>query len=161
MSTPHAALRANRRPIRAAAPSEGIQFSAQHESVPLKHYWSFCSAAGRANEGLREGWREHLRMTVQHCGTRRLRFHGLFHDDMFACRRKANGELVFNFQYIDELFDALLAADVRPFVEFGFFPKDLASASEIRCFWWQAHVTPPDELHEWSRLVESALEHFH
>jgi xylan 1,4-beta-xylosidase len=79
---------------------------------------------------------------------------------MFACRRNGSGELVFNFQYIDELFDALLAANVRPFVEFGFFPKDLAPASDIRCFWWQAHVTPPEDLREWSHLVESAVAHF-
>jgi xylan 1,4-beta-xylosidase len=160
LSAPNTSLRASRRPVRPTLPGERIQFSAQRESTPLAHYWSFCSAAGRANEGLRENWREHLRLTVKHCGTRRLRFHGLFHDDMFACRRNGSGELVFNFQYIDELFDALLAANVRPFVEFGFFPKDLAPASEIRCFWWQAHVTPPDDLREWSRLVESAVRHF-
>src|SRR5258705_10671733 len=112
--------RTNWRPIRSVSSLEKIQFSAQRDSVALTHYWSFCSAAGRANEGLREGWREHLRLTVKHCGTRRLRFHGLFHDDMFACRRNGTGELVFNFQYIDELFDALLAANVRPCVEFGF-----------------------------------------
>jgi xylan 1,4-beta-xylosidase len=155
-----ASSRANWRPIRPVSSLERVQFSALGDAVPLKHYWSFCSAAGRANEGLREGWREHLRMTVKHCGTRRLRFHGLFHDDMFACRRNGDGELVFNFQYIDELFDALLAANVRPFVEFGFFPKDLATASDIRCFWWQAHVTPPDDLREWSKLIESAVLHF-
>ncbi|HVJ57282.1 MAG TPA: hypothetical protein VM574_05555 [Terrimicrobiaceae bacterium] len=160
ISARNPALRVSRRPIRPVSPAERIQFSVRSKSTPLKHYWSFCSTAGRANEGLREGWREHLRLTVKHCGTRRLRFHGLFHDDMFACRRNGNGELVFNFQYIDELFDALLAANVRPFVELGFFPKDLAPASDIRCFWWQAHVTPPDDLHEWSRLVESTVEHF-
>ena len=123
LTAANAPLRATRRSIRPALPGERIQFSAQREAIPLQHYWSFCSTAGRANEGLREGWREHLRLTVKHCGTRRLRFHGLFHDDMFACRRNGDGELVFNFQYIDELFDALLAANVRPFVEFGFFPE--------------------------------------
>ncbi len=155
-----ASARATWRPIPSAASFEPIQFSSRRETIPLKHYWSFCSAAGRANEGLRAGWREHLQMTVKHCGTRRLRFHGLFHDDMFACRRNGHGKLVFNFQYIDELFDALLAANVRPFVEFGFFPKDLATASDVRCFWWQAHVTPPDDLREWSKLIESTVRHF-
>ncbi len=155
-----ASARATWRPIPSAASFEPVQFSARRETIPLKHYWSFCSAAGRANEGLRAGWREHLQMTVKHCGTRRLRFHGLFHDDMFACQRNGHGKLVFNFQYIDEVFDALLAANVRPFVEFGFFPKDLATASDVRCFWWQAHVTPPDDLREWSKLIESAVRHF-
>ena len=109
---------------------------------------------------MREGWREHLRLTAKHCGIRHLRFHGLFHDDMFACRRGEGGSLVFNWQYIDDVFDALLATGVRPFVEFGFFPSDLASVSDVRCFWWQAHVTPPEDYREWSALVEAAVRHF-
>jgi xylan 1,4-beta-xylosidase len=78
---------------------------------------------------------------------------------MFACRRNGDG-LIFNFQYIDDLFDALLAANVRPFVEFGFFPKDLAAESDVRCFWWQAHVTPPDDFRQWAQLIESVVRHF-
>ena len=126
LSAGNAPLRATRRSIRPALPGERIQFSAQREAIPLQHYWSFCSTAGRANEGLREGWREHLRLTVKHCGTRRLRFHGVFHDDMFAC---VGAMEMVNWSStsgtLTEPFDALLAANVRPFVEFGFFPKDL------------------------------------
>ena len=88
-----------------------------------------------------------------------LRFHGLLHDDMFVCRRQ-NGGLVFNWQYIDDLIDALLANGVRPFVEFGFFPKDLAGESDFRCFWWQAHVTPPEHYRDWCVLVDKLVRHF-
>jgi xylan 1,4-beta-xylosidase len=139
--------------------SERIQFSATGTVSALRPYWNFCSAAGRANEGLRAGWREHLELAAKHCGIRYLRFHGLLHDDMFVCRRQ-NGSLVFNWQYIDDLIDALLANGVRPFVEFGFFPKDLAGESEIRCFWWQAHVTPPEHYRDWSSLVDKLVRHF-
>jgi xylan 1,4-beta-xylosidase len=136
-----------------------IRFSARGGSRALAPYWSFCSAAGRANEGLRAGWREHLQLVSQSCGFRYLRFHGLLHDDMFVCR-KQNGSLVFNWQYIDDLIDALLSNGVRPFVEFGFFPKDLAGESDIRCFWWQAHVTPPEHYNDWCILVDSLVRHF-
>jgi xylan 1,4-beta-xylosidase len=151
-----------REPHAPAAPksSAAIEFSALAEAVPLSHYWSVCSTAGRANEGLRAGWREHFLLAVKHCGFRYLRFHGLFHDDMFVCRRLEDGSLLFNWQYVDDLFDALLAEGVRPFVEFSFFPKDLAGKSDFRCFWWQAHVTPPDDYADWTRLVEAAVRHF-
>ncbi|HEY5743703.1 MAG TPA: hypothetical protein VIS99_14305 [Terrimicrobiaceae bacterium] len=139
--------------------SERIQFSATGPGTSLRPYWNFCSAAGRANEGLRAGWREHLELAAKYCGIRYLRFHGLLHDDMFVCRRQ-NGSLVFNWQYIDDLIDALLANGVRPFVEFGFFPKDLAGESDIRCFWWQAHVTPPEHYRDWSSLVDKLVRHF-
>ena len=136
-----------------------IEFSASGKGEMLRPYWNFCSAAGRANEGLRAGWREHLQLVSKHCGMRYLRFHGLLHDDMFVCRRQ-NGSLIFNWQYVDELIDALLARGVRPFVEFGFFPKDLAGESDFRCFWWQAHVTPPDHYRDWSALVCKLVAHF-
>jgi xylan 1,4-beta-xylosidase len=136
-----------------------IQFSAKGRSSVLVPYWNFCSAAGRANEGLRAGWREHLQLVSKNCGFRYLRFHGLLHDDMFVCRRQ-NGALVFNWQYIDDLIDALLAHGVRPFLEFGFFPKDLAGESEVRCFWWQAHVTPPEHYRDWCVLVDKLVRHF-
>jgi xylan 1,4-beta-xylosidase len=58
------------------------------KTTVLLPYWNFCSAAGRANEGLRAGWREHLQLASKSCGFRYLRFHGLLHDDMFACRRQ-------------------------------------------------------------------------
>jgi xylan 1,4-beta-xylosidase len=49
---------------------------------------------------------------------------------------------------------------VRPFLEFGFFPKDVAGESDVRCFWWQAHVTPPEHYQDWSRLVDKLVRHF-
>ncbi len=52
------------------------------------------------------------------------------------------------------------ANGVRPFVEFGFFPKDLAGESDFRCFWWQAHVTPPEHFDDWGVLVDSLVRHF-
>jgi xylan 1,4-beta-xylosidase len=142
-----------------ATPAGKVRFSAKEPGTVLVPYWNFCSAAGRANEGLRAGWREHLQLASKHCGFRYLRFHGLLHDDMFVCR-KQNGTLVFNWQYIDDLIDALLASEVRPFVEFGFFPQDLAGESEFRCFWWKAHVTPPANYNDWCVLIDKLIRHF-
>ncbi len=139
---------------------QSFAFSAASSAAePLHPYWRFCVGAGRANEGLRAAWRDHLRLAIKHGGFRYLRFHGLLHDDMFVCRR-LNGSLVYNWQYVDELFDALLEAGIRPFVELGFFPGDLATPSDIRCFWWKAHVTPPEDFHEWAVLIEKLVAHF-
>src|SRR5947209_13412752 len=90
----------------------------------LNHVWSACVGAGRANEGLRAGWLEQLKLAREACGFRYLRFHGLFHDDMFVYREQ-DGRPVYNFQYVDELFDRMLDLGIRPFVEFGFCPADL------------------------------------
>jgi xylan 1,4-beta-xylosidase len=139
--------------------SSSITLSAKAEAKPLEPFWNLCVGAGRANEGLRAGWRDHLKMAVEHCGFRYLRFHGLYHDDMCVCRR-VDGKLLFNWQYLDDLFDFLLESGVRPFVEFGFFPKEIAKPSDVHCFWWKGNVTPPEDFTEWNQLVEQSLRHW-
>jgi len=114
--------------------------------------------AGRANEGLRAGWLEQMKVVVEHCGFQYVRFHGLFHDDMFVYR-ETDGEAVYNFQYIDDLFDRLLEIGVRPFVEFGFCPKDLASGPET-VFWWKGNTAPPKDYLKWSALIRSCAIHW-
>jgi hypothetical protein len=100
-----------------------IAANAKSPGEPLVHFWSACVGAGRANEGLRASWLEQLKLVHDECGFQYVRFHGLFHSDMFVYHR-ANGEPVYNWQYIDDLFDRMLEIGVRPFVELGFNPID-------------------------------------
>ena len=134
-----------------------INASATGEVSPLVHHWSVCVGAGRANEGLRAGWLEHLELVRRHCGFQYCRFHGLFHDDMFVYRVR-KGRVVYNWQYVDELFDRMLAIGVRPFVELGFCPGDLAGGDET-VFWWKGRISPPKDLQAWAELVERFVRH--
>lgn len=135
-----------------------IHANATDKGEPLVHFWSNCVGAGRANEGLRASWQETLRKLVNDCGFRYVRFHGLFHDDMFVYREE-NGRPIYNFQYIDELFDRLLELNIRPFVEFGFCPADLAT-EKATVFWWKAHGSPPNDYDKWATLVRRTVEHW-
>lgn len=128
--------------------ADGTQFAA---------HWNVCVGAGRAAEGLRAAWLEQMRFAHEACGFRYVRFHGLFHDDMFVYRIE-NGREVWNFQYIDELFDRLLALGVRPFVELGFCPADLATETAT-VFWWRANGSPPKDYPKWRELVLRFTEH--
>lgn len=110
-----------------------LQASAQDPSTgELRRFWSSIVGAGRANEGLRADWQSHLKLASTACGFRYVRFHGLFHDDMHVVA-EVDGKFVYNFQYIDALFDAMLDLDVRPFVEFGFCPSPLTSGPGTVC----------------------------
>ncbi|TMR89330.1 GH39 family glycosyl hydrolase [Nonomuraea basaltis] len=124
-----------------------LRAGARDHGTPLVPYWNECVGAGRANEGLRAAWQEHLRMAVRECGFRYVRFHGLFHDDMFVTR---------TFQYVNELFDRLLDAGIRPFVELGFSPGELAR-ERATTFWWGAHGSPPTDLAAWADLVRRLI----
>src|SRR5690606_7098314 len=103
---------------------------------PLRHVWNECVGAGRANEALRADWQAHFSEAVTALGARYVRFHGLFHDDMFVYRADDGGgfgpaaplaEPVHTFSYVDKVFDFILATGARPFVELGFMPRALAT----------------------------------
>lgn len=126
----------------------------------FEHYWSVCVGAGRANEGLRAGWLEQLELVKGNCGFQYVRFHGLFHDDMFVYFQKKDGTVVYNWQYIDELFDRMLEIGVKPFVELGFFPKDIAKENSKTQFWWKANVSVDrNNFGKWHDLVKAFTQH--
>lgn len=129
------------------------------EGRPLAPVWSACVGAGRAYINLRADFQAQLRRAVGECGFRYVRFHGLFHDDMGVYREDADGRPMHNWQVVDALYDGLLEAGVRPFVEFGFCPKDLATETET-VFWWKGHGAPPKDLGKWSALVEALVRHW-
>lgn len=123
------------------------------------HFWSNTVGAGRANEGLRAGWLEQLAQVKEDCGFRYVRFHGLFHDDMFPYFEE-NGKAVYNWQYIDELFDRMLDMGVKPFVELAFFPSKIAAENSKTQFWWKASITPDNTKFEnWKQLVQAFTQH--
>ncbi|MDX3077838.1 hypothetical protein PV364_36665 [Streptomyces sp. MI02-7b] len=95
------------RPLRTAVPVHAGLGTGQpdHRHRLVRHFWSTCVGAGRAAEGLRASWQEHLRTVAGAAGFRYVRFHGLLHDDMFVHRRIEVGSTVLNFQYVDGLSD--------------------------------------------------------
>lgn len=119
---------------------------------------SFCVGAGRANEGLRADWQRQLRTVRESCGFRYIRFHGLFCDDMGVYFEDKHGNAVYNWQYIDELFDFLQGIGMKPFVELGFMPSQLASGSQT-IFWYRANVTPPKDYAKWEAFVAAFVRH--
>lgn len=136
--------------------------------APLHHVWNECVGAGRANEGLRADWQAQLTEAVDRLGFRYLRFHGLFHDDMFVYRAQYGGgfgpdeplpEPVHTFAYVDKVFDFLIDLGVKPFVELGFMPSALATQQRT-VFWWGAHCSPPNDMDRWVELVDVTIRHW-
>jgi len=129
------------------------------EKGPLNQMFNLCVGAGRANEGLRVDWQRQLACTHRECGFRYLRFHGLLCDDMGVYSEDKNGQPVYNWQYIDELFDSMLSMGVKPFVEIGFMPSALSSGPST-IFWWKGNVTPPKDYAKWEALIKALVTHW-
>ena len=124
---------------------------------PMNRMHNFCVGAGRANEGLRADWQRQLRRVREECGFRYIRFHGLFCDDM-GVYFEEKGRPVYNWQYVDELFDFLQTIGMKPFVELGFMPSALASGPQT-IFWWRGNVTPPKDYAKWQAFVAAFVRH--
>jgi xylan 1,4-beta-xylosidase len=139
-------------------PAITLQANAASPGKPLVHFWSKVVGAGRANEALRATWQEELQTAHQYAGFQYVRFHGIFHDDMFVYREDKDGQPIYNFQYVDDVFDRMLATGVKPFVELGFVPKELATVTNTD-FWWQANGSPPNDYNKWAQLVSHLVRH--
>ncbi|HTM93060.1 MAG TPA: hypothetical protein VL095_11610, partial [Flavisolibacter sp.] len=93
---------------------------------PLNTFFKECVGAGRANEGLRADWQQQLAFVKKECGFKYIRMHGLLTDDMAVYKEDDKGNPVYNYMYVDVLFDFLQSIGMKPFVELGFMPNALA-----------------------------------
>jgi xylan 1,4-beta-xylosidase len=82
----------------------------------------------------------------------------------------ASGKPVYDFKILDDIFDEYKAAGVRPMVEFGFMPKDLAAELPNRHEPYQVHYpksaisgasnNPPKDYKKWGELIRVVTGHF-
>lgn len=81
----------------------------------------------------------------------------------------AAGKPVYDFKILDGIFDEYKAAGVRPMVEFGFMPKDLAADLPNRKVPYQVHYpksavsgasnNPPKDYKKWGELIHAVTAH--
>ena len=115
--------------------------------------------SGRAILTLRDGYRRDLQAARQITGLEYVRFHAIFHDEVGVYDEDAQGNPVYNFSYVDQIYDGLLAAGVRPFVELSFMPKKLAAREALHSFWYKQNVSPPKDFVKWDDLVTKFTQH--
>ncbi len=145
----------------ARAQTRTITIDVTKPNGELNTFFNECVGAGRANEGLRADWQRQLRIAKEELGFRYIRMHGILHDDMGVYFEDGAGKPTYNWQYIDELYDFLISIKVRPFVEFGFMPKALASKPTTLSFWfWRPNVSPPKDYGKWDDLIKALVRHW-
>lgn len=124
----------------------------------ISHSFKKLTTFGYAPHALRKEFYDQLQVVQQEIGFEYVRFHGIFSDDLLVYNEKVDGSYFFNFNQIDSLFDILITSKIKPFIEIGFMPKDLASTSDT-IFRWNAHVSPPKNVNRWLELLEAFIRH--
>src|ERR1700730_3773994 len=82
----------------------------------LVHIWEECAGSDRAAITLRESWRQDLDRWRAEAGLKRVRFHGIFNDELgvYAPSIVSRVKAAPNFQNVDQVYDGLLAHGVAP-----------------------------------------------
>ncbi|NYD89138.1 GH39 family glycosyl hydrolase [Sphingomonas melonis] len=145
-------------PLWAQATEEVVEVDLRHETGPLDHIWSRCAGSDRASITLRESWRHDLDRFRNETGLQRVRFHGIFNDDLGVWPGGLGGREP-NWQNVDAVYDGLLERGVQPFVELSYMPKKLASGTTKLSFTYNANITPPTSAAEWASFVQVFVRH--
>jgi xylan 1,4-beta-xylosidase len=126
---------------------------------PFPHFWEKMFGSGRAILTLRDDYRRDLREVKGITGFEYVRFHAIFHDEVGLYDEDAQGSSLYNFSYVDQIYDGLLANGVRPFVEISFMPKKLAARDALHAFWYKQNVSPPKDYAKWDALITRFAQH--
>ncbi len=139
---------------------ETITIDANAPRTPFPHFWEQMFGSGRAVLALRSAYRSDLQEVKQATDVRYVRGHAILHDEVGVYDEDKQGNPVYNFTYVDQIYDGMLANGVRPMVEISFMPKKLASdPNAIHPFWYKQNVSPPKDYAKWDDLVRHFAQH--
>ncbi len=151
---------------------ERLVLDARAAATPFPHFWEQTFGSGRAILALRQSYREDLRTVKQATGFQSIRFHGIFMDEVGLydpdrqvknpglAAQAANDASAYNFSYIDQIYDGLLDAGVKPFVELSFMPRRMAADPNLtQPFWYRPVVSPPKDYRLWDDMMRAFASH--
>ncbi|WP_336215200.1 GH39 family glycosyl hydrolase [Nonomuraea sp. LPB2021202275-12-8] len=158
-----------------AAPGEGhlpataeVRVDARTVTRPLPRPWTAMVGAEHLSHLLsqdRTGGRPigeelagALRTVRAELGVRTVRAHAILCDDL-GVYKEVGGRPVYDFTKVDQVYDTVLGLGLRPVVELGFMPRDLAADASRRVFGYEAIISPPKDYEAWGDLVRALVEH--
>lgn len=144
-------------PTFAQQPPRAIVADMNIVSGPRDMTWQDCIGADHPGILLRHDNIAQLKLVHDEAGFKYIRFHGILHDDMDAYH-EIDGKPAYNFAKIDAVYDAILKVGMKPFVEIGFMPHDLASGTKT-IFYWQGNGSPPKDWGKWSDFMTAFARH--
>ncbi|MFC6084341.1 GH39 family glycosyl hydrolase [Sphaerisporangium aureirubrum] len=99
-----------------------------------------------------------LRLAREELGVRAVRAHAILGDDL-GVYREVDGAPVHDFTGVDRVYDTLTGLGLRPVVELGYMPRDLAADPSKTVFDYRAIISPPKDYDRWGDLVHDLVHH--
>lgn len=147
-------------PFSPAVAQEKVEVDTHAATTPFPHFWEEMFGSGHAVLALRGSYRADMRAVKKVTDFDYVRFHGILDDENGVYKEDDCGHPVFNFAYVDQIYDGLLKLGVRPFVEISFMPKKLAfNPDALHPFWYKPNVSPPKSWAKWDDLITHFAQH--
>jgi xylan 1,4-beta-xylosidase len=99
-----------------------------------------------------------LRRAAGELGVESVRAHAILCDDL-GVYREVDGVATYDFAGVDRVYDAVRELGMRPVVELGFMPGDLARDPAETVFAYEGIISPPKDWDRWGDLVRALTAH--
>ena len=159
-------------PLSRAQDTQQITIDAHAATTPFPHFWEQTFGSGRAILSLRADYRTDLHTVKQATDFKSIRFHGILDDEVGLydparqtknpglAAQAANDASIYNFSYVDQIYDGLLAEHVRPFVELSFMPTKMAADPTLtHPFFGHPSTSPPKDYALWDAMIKAFATH--
>ena len=133
-------------------------------AIKFNHHWKFCVGSAHAVYALRHDYTKQLAQIHRDLGIERVRFHGIFDDNMHTIV-KATEIIPFpfgrsyreqSFRQCANAYDNIIEAGMTPFVELSFMPKHLAKLPFAKgMFFYKPIVSLPKLKEQWQNYIKS------
>lgn len=113
----------------------------------------------RAKELLYATVRDQLSETQRNMRFDFIKMHSILDDDLFVYTEDMDGNPIYNFNLIDQIFDFLVSIDLKPLVQFSFMPSALALDNNRRLFNEHTVISEPNDIAKWYNLIHKFVNH--
>ena len=150
------------RPAPTARQVEHVHFDVAHPRKGKFREMGFFKLinVGWAKELLYQPVQQQLRFCQEKIGFEYIRFHGIYDEDMMVYQEDASGKPVYNFTYLDMVYDFILSIGFKPYVEFSYFPKALAADPRVETEHGSYMYGMPTSMEKWRGLVRATVIHW-
>jgi xylan 1,4-beta-xylosidase len=142
-----------------------ITVDAGQRGAAWSRFYEKGVASDHANTVLSTAWGRNIQNALKkghdQAGFQYVRFHGILNSDIGVYSENASGNPVYTWTRFDQVYDAIVAAGMRPVLEISFMPPPLASGTQT-LHWYNgvpANITPPKDWTKWQNLMAAIVTH--
>ena len=116
---------------------------------------------GRAISCLRSDMQQQIKLAKDELNLEFARIRDIFSDDLFIYYEDKNKASSYSWRTLDQIFDFLLSVNLKPFIEIGYMPEQLALKKQHAGWQYHPNVSVPKSYKLWEQFIENFITHLY